>query len=199
MDKESLILELYDVGAIKFGEYKLKNGLSSPIYLELKLIMSYPKLLRQMSSLLWNLVQSTSFELVSGLAPATVPLATCLSIEHAIPMITYCKTSSHCPGKSMIEGAHKVGQQCLVIKDIMTSGNTILETMETFQKARLEIKDIVVVVDRQQGGHIRLIQKGYHVHVLFTVTEILDTLNQYKKINENVHLKPDLTLRARLH
>lgn len=182
MDKEGLILELYDIGAIKFGDFKLKNGLASPIYLDLRLIISYPKLLKQLGGLMFNLIHSKQFDLVCGIPYAALPIATCLSLEHHYPMVIRRREIKDYGTRKIVEGVYKPHQTCLVIEDVMTTGASILETVEALEGEQLTIKDIAVVVDRQQGGHIRLMQKGYHLHTLFTITEILEVLNEYQKI-----------------
>ncbi len=179
----SIIEKLFTVGAIKFGEFTLKSGIVSPIYIDLRIIISYPDLLRQVANAMWETVAKTHFDLVCGVPYTALPIATTISLDHAIPMIMKRKEKKDYGTKKIIEGEFNPGQTCLVIEDLVTSGASVFETIQPLEEIGIKVTDIVVLIDREQGGRQHITDKGYTLHAVCTLTEILDTLTASGRIN----------------
>jgi len=178
MQKESLITSLYTIGAVQFGEFKLKSGEMSSVYVNLRKIISYPDVLRAVANALWEAAQGCEFDLVCGVPYTALPIATCISLEHNIPMIMRRKEKKDYGTKQMIEGEYKPGQRVLVIEDVVTSGASIIETTEELENAGLKVVDLVALIDREQGGRENL-EKKYKLHTILSLSEIL-RFNQAK-------------------
>lgn len=170
-----LIESLYKIGAIQFGEFQLKSGQTSSIYLNLRKIISYPDILRTISNAMWEKINTCQFDLVCGVPYTALPIATCLSLDHHIPMIMRRKEKKDYGTKQMIEGIYQAGQVCLIIEDVITTGGSILETTYELEQAGIHVRDLVVLIDREQGGRYEL-EKKYRVHSILTLSEILTAL-----------------------
>jgi orotate phosphoribosyltransferase len=174
--KISLINSLYKIGAIQFGEFTLKSGQTSKIYLDLRQIVSYPDILRTVSEEMWKQIHACSFDLMCGVPYTALPIATCLSLQHNVPMVMRRKEKKSYGTKKQIEGKFEPGQTCLIIEDVITSGTSILETLEDIHDVGLKTKDVVVLIDREQGGKQNLENNNLTVHAAFTLTDILQHL-----------------------
>lgn len=179
----NLILQLFEIGAIQFGSFTLKSGISSPIYLDLRTIISFPKLLIEISEALFHEMRSLPCDLLCGVPYTALPLATAISIRHTIPMILRRKErKEHGLGK-MVEGVFRKNDRCIILEDIITSGSSILETARDLQKEGLLVEDAVVFIDREQGGAAELAKVGIRVHAVYSLSKVLDLLLSEGKIN----------------
>lgn len=179
-----IIDKLYQIGSFKFGSFTLKSGVVSPFYIDLRLIISYPELLNVISATLWNKLPNKNINRICGVPYTALPIATCISIHHNIPMLLKRKEAKDYGTKKIIEGTFEEGDSCVIIEDVITSGASILETIDPLQDAGVKVQDVLIIVDREQGGRMAIEKQGYPVHALFTITEITDFLIRKGKITE---------------
>ena len=109
-----------------------------------------------------------------------------MSVEHNIPMIMRRKEVKDYGTKKAIEGKFETGQNCLIIEDLVTSGSSVFETIEPLQLEGLKVTDIVVLVDREQGGKKHLQTKGYNLHSVITISEMLEVLKTENKLEKEM-------------
>jgi uridine monophosphate synthetase len=180
----SLADSLLEAGCIKFGEFNLKSGLKSPIYIDLRLIITYPKLLEQVGAAYLPLLEKLRFDRIAGLPYAAIPIATAISLAGNYPMIYPRKEVKAYGTKAEIEGEYHAGETVVVIDDLATTGGSKFEAIEKLAGAELLVKDVVVLVDRQSGAKESLAEAGYAIHAVLTIREMLDHWEMTGKVEK---------------
>ena len=180
----SLADSLLEAGCIKFGEFTLKSGLISPIYIDLRRIITYPALLRQIGEAYLPLIRDLQFDRLAGLPYAAIPIATAVSLAGDYPMIYPRKEVKAYGTKAEIEGDFAPGETALVIDDLATTGGSKFEAIEKLTGAGLLVKDVVVLVDRQSGAREALEQAGFHMHAVLTISAMLDHWEETGKVDK---------------
>ncbi len=193
MVHKDLIDALYRINAVKFGEFTLKNGMQSPIYIDLRVIISYPDVLKMIAGAMTELIKHHKLEynVLAGIPYTALPITTALSLELNQPMIYARKEAKAYGTKKKIEGAYTAGQICLVVDDLITTGESKFETIQPFEAEGLMIRDIVVLIDREQGGSKKLADNGYHLYSVLTLNDIV------KHLVSNGTIPPDLEKKIR--
>lgn len=182
--KKEFFLECYKLGIIKFGRFTLKSGIESPFYVDLRPLASDPKILKNLANYLLEMLPLDNFDLICGVPYAALPMATAMSLESYIPLIIKRKEAKDYGTKKMIEGIYQKGQNCLLVEDVITSGKSLLETIAEVEQEDLKVSDIVVVLDREQGGKQLLESKGFRVHTLFNISEVCAILQENGELSD---------------
>ncbi len=165
---------LLEAGCVKFGQFTLKSGLVSPIYIDLRQLISYPQLLEYVATAYIKILKSLSFDRLAGLPYAALPIATAISLQAGWPMIYPRKEAKAYGTKAEIEGVYNDGEKVVVIDDLATTGGSKFESIEKLTSAGLCVTDVMVLVDRQSGAAQALDQAGYRLHSVATLSALLD-------------------------
>jgi uridine monophosphate synthetase len=176
---------LLSAGCIKFGEFTLKSGLKSPIYIDLRQIITYPKLLEQIGAAYLPLLKELQFDRIAGLPYAAIPIATAISLAGNYPMIYPRKEVKTYGTKAEIEGEYHAGETIVVIDDLATTGGSKFEAIEKLTTVGLVVKDVVVLVDRQSGAKESLAQEGYSMHAVLTISQLLEYWEANGKVEKD--------------
>lgn len=186
MDSDTeLINDLFEIGSFKVGDFSLKSGQQSPFYFDLRVLVSFPLVLQRLSRAMNGRARSLSFDRMAAIPYAALPIGTAMSLESGKPLIYPRKEVKSYGTKKPIEGLFTAGETVLVIDDLITTGLSKKEAILPLRDAGLVVKDILVVIDREQGGPAAMKQEGWTVHSLFTVSQILHSLHTSGKISES--------------
>jgi uridine monophosphate synthetase len=171
-----LILRLHEIGAIRFGEFTLKSGVTSPFYVDLRVVISHPDVLAEVGRLMADLVRRCGADRIAGIPYAGLPLAVAAALAGGFPLL-YARREEKAYGtRRRLEGHFEPGERVVVIDDIVTDGASKLEAIEPLEAAGLVVRDLVILIDREQGGRERLAAKGYVLHAVLTISACFDAL-----------------------
>jgi uridine monophosphate synthetase len=176
---------LLEAGCIKFEQFTLKSGLISPIYIDLRQLVSFPKLLKGVAQAYLPILTGLSFDRLAGLPYAALPIATAISLLGEWPMIYPRKEAKAYGTKAEIEGIYHPGERIVVIDDLATTGGSKLEAIGKLTAAGLKVEDVVVLIDRQSGADKALAGAGYRLHSVTTLTKLLDYYEMNSKVSKN--------------
>ena len=187
--KKELALDLHDIGALKFGEFTFKSGIVSPIYVDLRLFISYPKILKKVAKLYAAQLESLQYDRLAGVAYAALPIAGAISLELEQPWI-FMRKEGLKKGYGLqksLEGEYNKGETVVMIEDLVTRATSLLEAIPAIEEHGLVIKDAVVLLDYGKGGGQALKDKGYTLHAFMTMREMVDIMHAEGRIDDAKH------------
>jgi orotate phosphoribosyltransferase len=188
---------LWKLGAVQFGSFTLgRTTVDSPIYINLRLLISHPTSLWRAAHVIWEELQALQamlhpqiqpFDLVAGVPFGGLHIASAFSLTAKVPMI-YLHPRPDDLG-SDIEGIYHPNQRALIMDDLLAGGGSILETALQLTEGGLIVRDAVVLLDRQQGGRDHLHRQGINLISILTLEVLMNYLMSNGKITEDWYRK----------
>ncbi|NQU82912.1 MAG: hypothetical protein HQ539_03110 [Parcubacteria group bacterium] len=180
-DLEGVALDIFDIGAIKFGAFRLKlhdtnpDAPLSPFCIDLRLLRTFPPTRKRVAMLMRNHIlgdKGIVFDIFADIPTVITPVVTSLSDMTGIGFISPKISKTH-GLTGQIDGVYDKGLSVLLIDDLVTSGTSIIEAANVLGNNDLLVRDILVLVDRQQGGEQAIAKAGYKLHSIFKFSQML--------------------------
>jgi uridine monophosphate synthetase len=171
---ENVARALAEAGCVRFGSFTLKSGKVSPIYIDLRRLVSYPGALQVIASAANRVLDGLQFDHIAAVPYAALPIGTAVSLLSGRSLIYARREVKEYGTKAAIEGVFASGERAVLLDDLATTGDTKFESIERLQSTGLVVKDIVVLIDREQGAARTLEGAGYNFHAVATLSQLLD-------------------------
>lgn len=178
----SLALGLHEIGAIQFGDFTLSSGIQSPFYLDLRLLVSDPDVLAHAARAFARILDDIYVDRLAAIPYAALPMGTAVALQTKMPLIYPRKEVKSYGTRRAIEGNFNPGETVAVLDDLITNGASKLEAIRPLREAGLQVKDVLVLIDREGGGREELASHGLNLYSVFRLRELMAILQDHKRI-----------------
>jgi orotate phosphoribosyltransferase len=187
---EELAMVLVKVRALQTGTFTLSSGRLSSYYVDLRTVPSFPGAYRYVVdayvALLKEEVGLEKFEVIAGIPTAGLAFSSPVALQLEKPMIYVRREEKDYGRRKRIEGSISPGASVLVMDDLITTGHSVLGAVEAVGEEGGEVKDVVVLIDRHEGGKTNLKKSGIRLHSVTNILELVNILHTRDEISEDV-------------
>jgi len=186
--KADLIQILLRTGAIKFGTFTLASGKLSPYYIDLRLLPSYPEAFRKILGFYVALAKTEiglkNFDRIAGIPTAGIPFSAVLAFNLEKPFLYVRKEIKTHGRERRVEGLLMPGDRILLVDDLITTGTSLLGAADAVTAEGAVVKNVLVLIDREEGGKQALSKLGIKLHYLLKISEAAKTLYEVGAIEQ---------------
>jgi len=176
-------------GCLKFGSFRIKSGALSPYYIDLTCLLSSPKELCTIAEVAASKIEEIrATDKVDKLASIELKGALILpsiGCRVNLPCIVVRKAEKAYGATGRTAGAEVAkGENILFFDDVISEGLSKLEGIKPLEELGAQVRHVMVVVNREQGGKENLEKLGYKVHALATISGLVNCLYRSKAITK---------------
>lgn len=188
-EKTELSRILHKIGAIRFGTFKLTSGRTSPYYIDLRVVPSFPDAFGEVCNIYVKLIEAEmgvkNFDRIAGIPTAGIPFASVLAFRLRKPFL-YIRPKAKLHGRERrIEGLLMPGDRVLLVDDLITTGLSLRRAAGAIRAEGGVVSDTLVLMDREEGGKERLKKDGITLRYLLTAREAAKKLLDLGAIEED--------------
>ena len=181
---------LHQNDIIKFGDFTLASGKKSSYYIDLRLVASFPHIFRKMIKNLQKLVSEKTgldnFDSLVSVPTGGLVIGSALAIETVKPLIYVRDKPKDYGTTKSIEGKIFSGMKVVLIDDVITTCNSVINAIKQLKDAGLSISDVYVIINRLEGANNTLELEEVNLYQLTDVLEITKILFLEKLVSKEI-------------
>ena len=181
-ERARLADSLVEIGCIRFGEFTLKSGRASPIYIDLRRLASFPVVLESAAAAYQEILGKLKFDRLAAVPYAAMAIGAAIALGWGRSMIYPRMEVKDHGTRRGVEGEFAPGETAVLIDDLATTGGSKFEAIDRLRQAGLQVRDVVVLVDRQSGAGEALAARGIRFQAVFTLDELLDHWERFGRV-----------------
>ena len=186
-DLRELVIDLFDIKCLLFGEFEQASGAIFNYYVDLRQIISDPALFHRVLDCYAQLLRTLKFDRIAGIPYGSLPTATGLSLQLHKPLIYPRKEVKAHGTRRLVEGEFNEGETVAVVDDILITGGSVLEGIAKLESSGLNVNDVVVFLDhgglQDTRAKERLNDKGLNLQAVLSLETISEVLEEAKRIS----------------
>jgi len=190
LTRELLALKLWHAGAVRANltdPFKLASGNFSPVYFNCRRVISNPAFMQFFTAATMQIVGNCGIgcQAVAGGETAGIPFAAYVAQALGRPMMYVRKAVKGHGIGSLVEGGDPTGKTVLLVEDLITDAGSKKHFIDALRAVGGEVRDVLVLFDRQQGGAETLAGIGIKLHSVTDLTAALNVARNYRLLSES--------------
>lgn len=194
ISQQKLCNSLFEIGAIRFGNFKLKlhekypDAPLSPVYCDLRTIQRFPDVNKIAIDNYCRILKQLQFDLLAGIPTAGISLTASIRDRLNVGMITPRTDNKNYGSGNKIDGLldSDRGKTVVLIDDLITKADSKIEAITILKEFGVVVKDVVVLIDRNQGGEEQLVQIGVNLHSSISLQKMMEFYLKSGKISHKI-------------
>ena len=172
MKKIEVLNQLREVQVLQHGLFTLKSGQQSNLYIDLRRLVSFPQLLKNVAELMWNQMKDLHSDFICGIPYNGILISTSISISYNRPQLLVRKERKDYGTKKQVEGVYTQGQSVLLIEDVITTGRSVRDTCQILREEGLIVNQVICFVLREDIAREKLQANNCQLHSVFNLQDM---------------------------
>lgn len=135
-----------------------------------------------------QMLTDLDFNVLADVPSSATPLVSSLCDTLFMPQVTPRMDHKSYGSGAVIDGIFKQGNIAAVVDDVITTSKSKIEAIDILKAGGLEVHDVLVLVDREQGGQAQLAMAGYKLHAYTTMLNLVEYCYQKRLVTSEDYL-----------